>query len=55
MKERVLGEHAVCGGQVVYISGITFGYRRCLKCGHDGRYGTPSPVLRKEIDDKEKS
>lgn len=46
---RKIGEHARCGGEVVYVSQRTRGWRKCLKCGADGQHGRPSPALTTEV------
>lgn len=46
---RVLGRHAGCGGDVLYQSTSTRGWRTCTKCGADGEYGRPSPDTEDEM------
>jgi hypothetical protein len=47
---KEIGEHAGCGGVILYTSdGRTFGLRRCVKCGADGRYGRLSPDTVEEV------
>lgn len=35
--DRALGRHAACGGEIVYRSTPSQGWRVCLECGQDSR------------------
>jgi hypothetical protein len=45
MAQRIMGTHYMCGGPVEYVSGGTWGMRRCTTCNADGWRGDPVTLL----------